>query len=57
MATTEYTSFLWASLFGWLCSGETVSLYTLAGAALIVAGCILAARRPPRLSPALEAAA
>ena len=33
-------------LFGWLVFGESVSLFTLAGAALIVAGCILAARTP-----------
>ena len=57
LAATEYTSFLWAMLFGWLVFGETVSLYTLAGASLIVAGCILAARRPEEASPALEAAA
>ena len=57
LATTEYTSFLWAALFGWLFFGEHVSLYTLAGAGLIVAGCILAARRPEEASPSLEAAA
>jgi S-adenosylmethionine uptake transporter len=57
LASTEYTSFLWAMLFGWLVFGERVSLYTLAGAALIVAGCILAARRPSEASPQLEAAA
>ena len=57
LAATEYTSFLWAMLLGWLVFGETVSLYTLAGAALIVAGCIAAARRPEECSPSLEAAA
>src|SRR3990170_3887456 len=57
LAATEYTSFLWAMLFGWLVFGETVSLYTLAGAALIVAGCILAARKPEEANPSLEAAA
>ncbi|HET9336017.1 MAG TPA: DMT family transporter [Sphingomicrobium sp.] len=56
LATTEYTSFLWAALLGWIFFREQVSLYTLAGAALIVAGCILAARRPEEASPALEAA-
>ena len=44
-------------LLGWLVFAETVSPFTLAGAALIVAGCILAARRPEDVSPALEAAA
>jgi len=56
LAATEYTSFLWAALFGWLLFDERVSPYTLAGAALIVAGCILAARRPEEASPTLEAA-
>jgi len=36
--------------------GEGVSPFTLAGAALIVGGCILAARSPAEYSPALEAA-
>lgn len=57
LATTEYTAFLWAMLFGWLFFDEQVSLYTLSGAMLIVAGCILAARKPRDASPALEAAA
>ena len=57
LAATEYTSFLWAMLFGWLVFGETVSLYTLAGAALIVAGCFLAARTPQEANPSLEVAA
>jgi S-adenosylmethionine uptake transporter len=56
LATTEYTSFLWAALFGWVIFGEPLSLFTVAGACLIVAGCILAARRPQEASPALEAA-
>jgi S-adenosylmethionine uptake transporter len=56
LAATEYTAFLWAMLFGWLFFDERVSLFTLAGAALIVAGCILAARRPQEASPVLEAA-
>ncbi|MCY7338365.1 MAG: DMT family transporter [Sphingomonas bacterium] len=57
LAATEYSSFLWAAMFGWLVFGESVSLFTLAGAALIVAGCILAARRPEDCTPSLEAAA
>ncbi len=56
LAATEYTSFLWAMLLGWLVFGESVSAFTLAGAALIVGGCFLAARRPEEASPALEAA-
>ena len=57
LAATEYTSFLWAMLFGWLVFRETVSPFTLAGAALIVAGCFLAARRPEDCTPSLEVAA
>ena len=57
LAATEYTAFLWAMLLGWLVFGESVSPFTLAGAALIVAGCFLAARRPEDCTPSLEAAA
>jgi len=56
LAATEYTAFLWAMLLGWMFFDESVSLFTLAGALLIVAGCILAARRPQDASPVLEAA-
>ncbi|HET9810688.1 MAG TPA: DMT family transporter [Sphingomicrobium sp.] len=56
LATTEYTAFLWAMLFGWLFFHERVSLFTLGGACLIVAGCILAARKPAEASPNLEVA-
>jgi S-adenosylmethionine uptake transporter len=57
LAATEYTAFLWAALLGWLVFGEGLSAWTLAGAALIVAGCLLAARRPADANPHLEAAA
>lgn len=56
LAATEYTAFLWAGLFGWLFYREPLSLFTLAGAALIVGGCIFGARRPQEASPVLEAA-
>ncbi|QNN68481.1 DMT family transporter [Sphingomonas lutea] len=56
LAATEYTAFLWAMLFGWLFFDEGVSWFTLGGALMIVAGCILAARKPQDASPALEAA-
>ena len=53
LAATEYSGFLWASLMGWLVFRERVSLYTLAGAILIVGGCFVAARRkitePPEM--------
>lgn len=40
----EYSGFGWAALFGWLFFHEQVSLTTLAGTALIVAGCLIATR-------------
>lgn len=52
----EYTAFIWASLLGWWVFGETVSMMTVAGALMIVAGCLWAARRRPRVPPATEAA-
>jgi S-adenosylmethionine uptake transporter len=57
LSTTEYSSFLWAILLGWLAFGEHVSLFTLGGAGLIVAGCIIAARAYPLGHVALEAEA
>lgn len=41
----EYSGFLWASLFGWLFFREDVASATVLGAALIVLGCWIAARR------------
>jgi len=55
LSTTEYSSFLWAMALGWLRFGEPVSPFTLAGAALIVAGCWFAARASEH--PTLEASA
>jgi S-adenosylmethionine uptake transporter len=53
LAVTEYSAFLWASALGWLVFRERVSIFTLAGAVLIVAGCLIAARRkiiePPEM--------
>jgi S-adenosylmethionine uptake transporter len=57
LSTTEYSAFLWAMLLGWLRFGESVSLFTLSGAALIVAGCLVAARTRKVEHPALEATA
>ena len=57
LATTEYTSFLWAALFGWLFFDESVSPFTVAGAAMIVGGCLIAARTPEEADPSLEVAA
>lgn len=40
----EYSAFLWASIVGWLAFGERVTATTIAGAVLIIAGCMIAAR-------------
>jgi S-adenosylmethionine uptake transporter len=45
LAPVEYTSFVWAALLGWFVFGEEVSGFTLAGAALIVGACSIAASR------------
>jgi len=57
LATTEYTSFLWAALFGWIFFSERVSPFTVAGAAMIIGGCLLAARTPEEADPSMEVAA
>jgi S-adenosylmethionine uptake transporter len=43
----EYTAFIWAALLGWLFFAEQVTLSTLVGTVLIVAGCLLATRQQP----------
>ena len=50
LVPTEYSGFVWAALFGWIFFREPVTWPTLAGTALIVAGCWLAAR-PARPEP------
>ncbi|NIJ19755.1 S-adenosylmethionine uptake transporter [Sphingomonas naasensis] len=45
LLTVEYTAFIWASLMGWWVFGEKLTLATVAGTVLIVAGCLLVARR------------
>ena len=57
LAVTEYSGFLWASALGWLVFRETVSLYTLAGAVLIVGGCLIAARGRVPEPPEIDVAA
>ena len=53
LAPSEYSSFVWAVLLGWVVFGEALSPWTLAGAGLIVTGCLVAVRR----APVVEAAA
>ena len=57
LAATEYSGFLWASALGWAVFGEGLSLYTLAGAALIVSGCLFAARGKVTEPPEIDVAA
>lgn len=57
LAVTEYSAFLWASVLGWLVFSERVSSYTLAGAVLIVGGCLIAARRKRPLLPEIDVVA
>lgn len=57
LAVTEYSAFLWASVLGWLVFRERVSSYTLAGALLIVGGCLIAARRKRPPFPEIDAVA
>ena len=52
---TEYSAFVWAILFGWIFFDEGVVWTTLVGAALIIVGCLIAARSNARLSEPIEA--
>lgn len=54
LAPSEFTAFLWASLLGYLVFGEHVGFATIAGAALIVSGCVIAARAAPERAPERE---
>jgi S-adenosylmethionine uptake transporter len=57
LAVTEYSGFLWASALGWLIFHEPVSNYTLAGALMIVGGCLIAARGNVTEPPEIDVAA
>ncbi|MEO6388875.1 MAG: DMT family transporter [Croceibacterium sp.] len=48
LVPVEYSAFVWAALMGWLAFGERLTWPTLAGTALVVAACWIAAprRRP-----------
>jgi S-adenosylmethionine uptake transporter len=54
---TEYSAFIWAILLGWVFFHEPVSWTTLAGAGLIIAGCLIASRGKPKFAEPIEAAA
>ncbi|AJP73027.1 DMT family transporter [Sphingomonas hengshuiensis] len=57
LLTVEYTAFIWASLMGWWVFAEPLTLPAVAGALLIVAGCLLAIRKQPGSGAAPEAEA
>lgn len=53
LVPVEYTAFIWAAIVGWLAFSEPVTVNTMIGAALIVTGCLIAARqRPERIEAA-----
>lgn len=54
LSVTEYSGFIWAAALGWLIFGEPVSPFTVAGATLIVGGCLFAARTRQIEHPTLE---
>ena len=56
LAVTEYSAFIWAAVCGWLFFSEPVSAFTVAGAAMIVGGCLLAASKKPAVPPEIEVA-
>jgi S-adenosylmethionine uptake transporter len=57
LAVTEYSAFLWASALGWIVFSEKVTGFTIAGAALIVGGCLIASRRRAAPLPEIDVAA
>ena len=57
LAPVEYTAFVWSSLLGYWVFGERVSAWTVGGAVLIIAGCLVAIRGRLTPAPQTEAAA
>lgn len=57
LSMVEYTAFIWAAILGYLVFGEAVSWFTVAGAVLIVGGCLIAVRGRTDPAPMTEAAA
>lgn len=50
----EYSAFVWAAILGAIFYAEVLTVSTVAGAALIVGGCLLASWRPRHASPVVE---
>jgi S-adenosylmethionine uptake transporter len=58
LVTVEYSAFLWSAILGAIMFGERLLPLTVVGAAMIIGGCVIAARgRPASPGPATEAAA
>ncbi|MGN6278305.1 MAG: DMT family transporter [Sphingomonas sp.] len=57
LAPVEYSAFVWSSMLGYLVFGERVSPWTVGGAILIIAGCLVAVRGKIAPAPQTEAAA
>lgn len=57
LSSSEYSGFLYAIVLGWLVFGEIVSPFTVAGAALIIGGCVIAAKTRQIEHPTLETSA
>ena len=55
LAPVEYSSFIWAAILGLLIFAEPVQPLTLAGAAMIVVACLIAATRRPPPDPDVDA--
>lgn len=56
LVSLEYSAFIWAAILGWYFFGEALTWMTVAGTALIVAGCLLIAWRRPQKAEIVEAA-
>jgi S-adenosylmethionine uptake transporter len=54
---TEYSAFVWAIILGFVFFQESVTGSTLAGAILIIFGCLIASRAKPKLAEPTEVAA
>ena len=54
LVVVEYTAFIWAALFGFVMFAEPVTLSTLAGAMLIVLGCVMSAWHERAHQPSAE---
>lgn len=57
LSMVEYTAFIWAAILGNLIFNEQVSVFTMAGAVLIILGCLVAVRGSTAPAPSTEAAA